>query len=64
MIISHQYKFIFIKTHKTAGSSMEMARFSMGLAPDASLRQGENHDFRSSCSRTEPSAAAIFARAN
>lgn len=25
MIISHQYKFIFIKTHKTAGSSMEMA---------------------------------------
>jgi hypothetical protein len=25
MIVSHQYKFIFIKTHKTAGSSMEMA---------------------------------------
>jgi hypothetical protein len=25
MIISHRYKFIFIKTHKTAGSSMEMA---------------------------------------
>lgn len=25
MIISHQHKFIFIKTHKTAGSSMEMA---------------------------------------
>lgn len=25
MIISHTYKFIFIKTHKTAGSSMEMA---------------------------------------
>ena len=25
MIISHQYQFIFIKTHKTAGSSMEMA---------------------------------------
>ena len=25
MIISHKYRFIFIKTHKTAGSSMEMA---------------------------------------
>jgi hypothetical protein len=25
MIISHRYKFIFIKIHKTAGSSMEMA---------------------------------------
>ncbi|HEX5791431.1 MAG TPA: glycosyltransferase family 25 protein, partial [Luteolibacter sp.] len=25
MIISHRYRFIFIKTHKTAGSSMEMA---------------------------------------
>lgn len=25
MIVSHKYKFIFIKTHKTAGSSMEMA---------------------------------------
>lgn len=25
MIISHRYQFIFIKTHKTAGSSMEMA---------------------------------------
>jgi hypothetical protein len=25
MIVSHQYQFIFIKTHKTAGSSMEMA---------------------------------------
>lgn len=25
VIISHRYKFIFIKTHKTAGSSMEMA---------------------------------------
>lgn len=25
MIISHQYRFIFVKTHKTAGSSMEMA---------------------------------------
>ena len=25
MIISHRYKFIFIKTHKTAGSSMESA---------------------------------------
>ena len=25
MIISHQYKFIFVKTHKTAGSSMELA---------------------------------------
>jgi len=25
MIVSHQYRFIFIKTHKTAGSSMEMA---------------------------------------
>lgn len=25
MIISHRYKFIFIKSHKTAGSSMEMA---------------------------------------
>lgn len=25
MIVSHQYKFIFIKTHKTAGSSMEVA---------------------------------------
>jgi hypothetical protein len=25
MIVSHEYKFIFIKTHKTAGSSMEMA---------------------------------------
>lgn len=25
MIISHRHKFIFIKTHKTAGSSMEMA---------------------------------------
>lgn len=25
MVISHRYKFIFIKTHKTAGSSMEMA---------------------------------------
>lgn len=25
MIISHRYKFIFIKTHKTAGSSMELA---------------------------------------
>ncbi len=25
MILSHRYKFIFIKTHKTAGSSMEMA---------------------------------------
>ncbi len=25
MIISHRYKFIFLKTHKTAGSSMEMA---------------------------------------
>ncbi len=25
MIISHRYKLIFIKTHKTAGSSMEMA---------------------------------------
>ncbi len=25
MIVSHTYRFIFIKTHKTAGSSMEMA---------------------------------------
>jgi hypothetical protein len=25
MIVSHRYKFIFIKTHKTAGSSMESA---------------------------------------
>lgn len=25
MIVSHRYQFIFIKTHKTAGSSMEMA---------------------------------------
>ncbi|MEO0509050.1 MAG: sulfotransferase family 2 domain-containing protein [Verrucomicrobiota bacterium] len=25
MIVSHRHKFIFIKTHKTAGSSMEMA---------------------------------------
>lgn len=25
MIVSHRYRFIFIKTHKTAGSSMEMA---------------------------------------
>ncbi len=25
MIVSHRYKFIFIKTHKTAGSSMETA---------------------------------------
>ncbi|MBC7979765.1 MAG: hypothetical protein H7Y36_04295 [Armatimonadetes bacterium] len=25
MIVSHKYRFIFIKTHKTAGSSMEMA---------------------------------------
>lgn len=29
MIISHRYQFIFIKTHKTAGSSMEMALASM-----------------------------------
>jgi hypothetical protein len=29
MIVSHRYKFIFIKTHKTAGSSIEMA-----LAPE------------------------------
>jgi hypothetical protein len=25
MIVSHKYRFIFIKTHKTAGSSLEMA---------------------------------------
>jgi hypothetical protein len=25
MIVSHRHRFIFIKTHKTAGSSMEMA---------------------------------------
>jgi len=25
MIISHRYRFIFVKTHKTAGSSLEMA---------------------------------------
>ena len=25
MIVSHQHKFIFVKTHKTAGSSLEMA---------------------------------------
>lgn len=29
MIISHRYRFIFIKTHKTAGSSMEMALASL-----------------------------------
>ena len=29
MIISHKYRFIFIKTHKTAGSSMEMALASL-----------------------------------
>jgi len=29
MIVSHRYKFIFIKTHKTAGSSMEMALGSL-----------------------------------
>lgn len=34
MIISHRYKFIFIKTHKTAGSSMEMALASMCGAND------------------------------
>lgn len=33
MIIRHRYKFIFIKTHKTAGSSMEMA-FGPRCGPD------------------------------
>lgn len=42
MIISHRYRFIFIKTHKTAGSSMEMALGPL-CAPDDTITPMESN---------------------
>jgi len=44
MIISHQYRFIFIKTHKTAGSSLEMAMGPLCGADDVITHMEDNLD--------------------
>jgi hypothetical protein len=46
MIISHRYKFIFIKTHKTAGSSMEMALGPLCGPDDIITPMESNRDTR------------------
>ena len=43
MIISHRYKFIFVKTHKTAGSSLEMALGAL-CGPDDIISSMETND--------------------
>ncbi|MEM7791354.1 MAG: sulfotransferase family 2 domain-containing protein [Verrucomicrobiota bacterium] len=43
MIISHRHKFIFIKTHKTAGSSLEMALGAL-CGPEDIISSMETND--------------------